>query len=109
MGSPGPPPQPLPPPKTAPRRGEEGRGASGSERCLWLRRLISGQGNLEGQAGLRQAPEPGSQWSGPRRATHPPPIRLTPAREGEPAWPPDTPLPYTHPLTGLELFCVGLL
>lgn len=99
------------PPEDGPRGVGEGggRGASGSERCLWLRRFDLRPGK-PGRSG-RAAAKPRARASGPGRAAHPPSSHPPPpAREGEPAWPPDTPhFPTPTPSLGWSCFCVGLL
>lgn len=113
-GSPAPPPHNPRPPADGPTGWGEGkprgrpRGLGVLSRVCGFGALISGQGNLEGQAGLQPSPGARSRWSGPGRATHPPPPSASSSLKVSPPGRPTPPLPCTHPLTGLELFCVGL-
>ena len=99
---PGSPPNPRPP-EDGPAAWGEGLGVLSG--VCGFGALISGQGNLEGQAGLQPSPGAWSRWSGPGRTTHPaPPSASSRPRKVSPLGRPTPPLPHTHPLTGLELF-----
>lgn len=109
-GSPGPPHNPRPPEDGPAAWGEgEAAGPRGSERCLWLRRfdLRPGKPGRSGRAAAKPRSQEPVERAAPR---HPPssPIRLLPPGKVSPPGRPTPSLPYTHPLTGLELFCVGL-